>query len=125
MEGVAFALRDGLDALRAAGASPSRLTATGGGARSAFWLDALANALGLPIDVPEAGEIGAALGAARLSLCAATGADPRAVMPRPPIARSVEPRAELRAAYADAHAVHRETYPTLRALDDRARGPTP
>lgn len=121
MEGVAFALRDGLDALRAAGASPSRLTATGGGARSAFWLDTLAQAMDLPIDVPEAGEIGAALGAARLSLCAATGAAPEAVMTRPPIARVHEPRPELRAAYEDALAVHRETYPALRAWG-RARG---
>lgn len=124
MEGVAFALRDGLDALRAAGAAPERLTATGGGARSGFWLDTLANALGLPIDVPEAGEIGAALGAARLSVCAATGADPRAVMTPPPIARTLEPRPDLRAAYEDAHAVHRETYPALRSLD-RLSGRTP
>lgn len=124
MEGVAFSLRDGLDALRAAGAAPERLTATGGGARSDFWLDTLANALGLPIDVPETGEIGAALGAARLSVCAATRADPRAVMTPPSIARTLEPRPDLRAAYEAAHAVHRETYPALRALD-RAPGRTP
>ena len=116
MEGVAFALRDGLDALRSAGASPSRLTAAGGGARSAFWLDTLANVLGLPVDVPEAGEIGAALGAARLSACAATGASPRDVMTPPPVARTIEPRADLRAAYEDAHATHRATYPALRSV---------
>jgi xylulokinase len=115
MEGVAFALRDGLDALRSAGAAPERLTATGGGARSAFWLDTLANALGLPVDVPEAGEIGAALGAARLSACAA-GAAPSEVMTPPAIARTVEPREALRAAYADAHATHQASYSALRSI---------
>ena len=119
MEGVAFALRDGLEALRAGGAAPERLTAAGGGARSGFWLDTLATVLGLPVDVPEAGEIGAALGAARLSACAATGASPREVMTAPPISRVVEPRAELRAAYDEAYATHRETYPALRALGPR------
>lgn len=124
MEGVAFALRDGLDALRAAGAAPERLTATGGGARSPFWLDTLAQVLGLPIDVPEAGEIGAALGAARLSLCAATGASPRAVMISPPMARSIEQRPDLRAPYEDAHALHRRTYPALKSLDRDLREPS-
>ena len=123
MEGVAFALRDGLDALRSAGASPSRLTATGGGARSAFWLDTLAGVMGLPIDVPEAGEIGAALGAARLSACAVTGAAPPDVMTPPEIARTVEPRADLAAAYDDALVAHRAAYPALRALGgDGLRG---
>ena len=123
MEGVAFALRDGLDALRAAGAAPERLTAAGGGARSAFWLDTLANVIGVPVDVPEAGEIGAALGAARLSACAVTGASPAELMTPPPLARTIEPRADLRAAYDDAHAAHRETYPALRAIGrDGTRG---
>ena len=116
MEGVAFALRDGLEALRAAGAAPRRLTATGGGARSAFWLETLATLFDLPVDVPEAGEIGAALGAARLSVCAATGAAPSDVMTPPAVARTVEPRADLRAAYDDAHAAFRRTYPALRTL---------
>ena len=121
MEGVAFALRDGLDALRAAGAAPERLTATGGGARSPFWLDTLACVMDLPIDVPEAGEIGAALGAARLSVCAATGAAPEEVMTPPAVARSIEPRADLAAAYADALEAHRATYPALKSID-RAGG---
>ena len=123
MEGVAFALRDGLDALRAGGRGArggSRPPA--GGARSPFWLDTLACAMGVPIDVPEAGEIGAALGAARLSVCAATGASPPEVMTPPDIARTLEPRADLAAAYEDAFAVHREAYPALKALGPGGRG---
>ena len=116
MEGVAFALRDGLDALCVAGAAPERLMAAGGGARSAFWLDTLACVMGVPIDVPEAGEIGAALGAARLSVCAATGAAPSDVMTPPTVARTVEPRAEHRATYDDAYEAFRATYPALKAL---------
>ena len=37
LEGVAFGMRDGLDALRDAGTEPGRLAVVGGGARSAFW----------------------------------------------------------------------------------------
>lgn len=75
LEGVAFGLRDNLEALRAAGATPNRLHAVGGGARSGYWVRVLATVLGLPITVSnaQAGH-GAALGAARLARLAATGA---------------------------------------------------
>src|SRR5262245_27674378 len=49
MEGVAFALRDCLDALRAAGTNLSAADAIGGGSRSALWLKIIANVLDLPI----------------------------------------------------------------------------
>uniref|UniRef100_UPI000A1066EB xylulokinase n=1 Tax=Salibaculum halophilum TaxID=1914408 RepID=UPI000A1066EB len=66
LEGVAFAFVDNRDALAATGTTIRRALALGGGARSAYWLDLLAAALGVPLDVPQAGDFGAALGAARL-----------------------------------------------------------
>jgi len=116
MQGVAFALRDSLQALRDAGAAPERLLAIGGGARSDYWLHALATILDLPLDVPAAGELGAALGAARLAIVADTGADPAAVMSGPPIARSIAPDADLVGDYEATYQRYRNLYPALKAL---------
>ena len=64
LEGVAFAFRDSLEALRSAGTALERVTAIGGGSRSRYWLKAIATALGIPVDVPADGDFGAAFGAA-------------------------------------------------------------
>ncbi|THH38587.1 xylulokinase [Aliishimia ponticola] len=114
MEGVAFALRDSLDALSVTGARLETLLAIGGGAQSEFWLDTLASVLNLPLDLPEGGAFGAALGAARLAICAVTGAQPEDVMTAPPIARQILPRADLTDAYAAAHDRYRALYPAIR-----------
>ena len=45
LEGVAFALRDCRDALAATGTRLEALVALGGGARSDYWLRAIATAL--------------------------------------------------------------------------------
>ncbi|TXI06027.1 MAG: xylulokinase, partial [Rhizobium sp.] len=76
LEGVSFAIRDNLEALRSAGTDIARVTAIGGGSRSRYWLASIATALGVPVDLPADGDFGAAFGAARLGLIAATGADP-------------------------------------------------
>jgi xylulokinase len=52
--------------LAAAGTLPKRIVATGGGTRSVAWMQALADATGLPVDVAAQPE-GAALGAAFVS----------------------------------------------------------
>lgn len=116
LEGVSFALRDSLQALRATGARIDRVLAIGGGARSAYWLELLACVLDLPVDLPEQGEFGAALGAARLAICGCTGAAPAAVMTRPAVARTITPRADLRAGFADAHAAFAASYPVIKDL---------
>jgi len=87
LEGVAFALRDGRDALAAAGTEIHDLIAVGGGARSRPWLQILADALEREIDMPADPSAGAALGAARLGRLAAEGAEPAAVC-RPPELRA-------------------------------------
>jgi len=121
MEGVAFALRDSADALKSTGARFDTLFAIGGGARSRFWLTTLANTLDLPLSVPKSGELGAALGAARLAICAHTGQDPASVMTPPAIAEVIQPDARLRQAYADAHQRYRALYPALAGLPKIAR----
>jgi xylulokinase len=113
LEGVAFALRDSLEALAAAGARPARLIAAGGGSRSRYWMKLVATVLGLPVDLPADGEHGAAFGAARLGLIAATGAEPESVCPPPPILVSLEPEAALRPAFEDKWHRFRSLYPLL------------
>lgn len=66
-EGVAFALRDLVDALGFHGPS---LLLTGGGARSAFWSQMIADSLGRTVIVPEATQFGAR-GAALIAATAA------------------------------------------------------
>ncbi len=115
LEGVVFAIRDCQQALEATGTRLDTLIAAGGGARSEYWLSALATALDLPILVPEAGDFGAALGAARLGQMAVTGASAQ-VMPPPPIAREIVPQADLRDAFSDAHNRYRAAQTAIKEL---------
>lgn len=114
VEGVAFALCDSRDALRAAGTEIERLAAAGGGTRSRYWLEVLATVLNVPVDVPVAGDFGAAFGAARLGMIAAAGAEPTRVCTAPKVAETVEPNAAHSAAYAAALARYRALYPAIR-----------
>lgn len=116
LEGVAFAFRDSLDALRAAGTELTRVTAIGGGSRSRYWLKAVATALNLPVDVPAEGDFGAAFGAARLGLIAATNAEPLAICTAPATLESIEPDAALTSAYAEAYARYRAVYPAIKGV---------
>ncbi len=115
LEGVSFALRDSLEALKAAGTNLSRVTAIGGGSRSRYWLKSIATALSLPVDVPADGDFGAAFGAARLGLVAATKADPLSVFTAPATAETVQPDASLSGAYEDAYQRYRRLYPAIKS----------
>ena len=116
LEGVSFAIRDNLEALRSAGTDISRVTAIGGGSRSRYWLASIATALGVPVDLPADGDFGAAFGAARLGLIAATGANPVAVCTPPKTAGTIEPVAALSGAYEDAYNRYRALYPAIKSL---------
>ena len=116
MEGVAFAFRDCQEALLVAGTRLSRVTAAGGGSRSRYWLQAVATALGIPVDVPAEGDFGAAFGAARLGLVAAEAADPAAVCSVPEIRESIEPNRALAGAFADAYQRYRSLYPAIASI---------
>ncbi|MBB4955394.1 xylulokinase [Agrobacterium vitis] len=116
LEGVSFAIRDSLEALKAAGTSLEKVTAIGGGSRSRAWLASIATALDLPVEVPADGDFGAAFGAARLGLIAATGADPLAVCAPPATEAVVEPVSALREDYEVAYQRYRALYPAITSL---------
>ncbi|OQX39157.1 MAG: xylulokinase [Oceanospirillales bacterium LUC14_002_19_P2] len=67
LEGVAMGLNDGLEALNATGITINEMTLIGGGARSSLWRQMLANILNMPLSYRRGGEVGPALGAARLA----------------------------------------------------------
>jgi xylulokinase len=115
LEGVAYAFADCRDALGATGTTIARALAIGGGAKSDYWVQVLASALGFALDVPKDGDFGAALGAARLAVMAATGAGAE-IATQPPIARTVDPDQTLAPAFAEGHARYRAAYTALRGL---------
>ena len=101
LEGVTFALADCHETLAATGTSFDSIVAVGGGSKSRYWVEAIATGLGQPIALPAAGDFGAAFGAARLGMMAATG-DTGLATP-PPIQATIDPNADLVAAFAAAH----------------------
>ncbi|WP_332687275.1 xylulokinase [Devosia sp.] len=113
MEGVTFAFRDSQRVLHDAGTKIDRLLAVGGGSKSALWLKMIATNLDMEIALPEDGDFGGALGAARLGLCAAEGASPATVMTMPPIKTVIAPDRSLSAAYSDQYARYRALYPAI------------
>jgi xylulokinase len=116
LEGITFAFRDCLEALKSAGSDIDRSTAVGGGSKSRLWLKIIATVLDITIDVPAAGDFGAAFGAARLGLVAATGSDYRSVLTRPKMAQRVDPEAASREAYYAAYADYKKIYPAVRGI---------
>jgi len=114
LEGVAFAARDNLAALGSASSAIAEVDLVGGGSRSALWAQICADVLGIPVHRVEEGEVGAALGAARLGRLAATNENPAQVCTRPRRLASFTPRASAKAAYDEAYHQWRKLYPALK-----------
>lgn len=114
LEGVSFAIRDNLEALSSAGTELQSVVAVGGGSRSKFWLQTLANTLGLPVELPKDGDFGAAFGAARLAQLAATGANPADLLTTPEIDAVFEP--QNHAAYEEAYQHYTRIYPAIKDM---------
>jgi xylulokinase len=117
LEGVAFALREGLEALEKAGTPVPELRLAGGGAASEPWRRLLADVLGRPLRLlPGAvASLASARGAALLAGVASglypKAGDTLALAPDPD--RVILP-GEASAAYGALYARYRELYPRLR-----------
>ena len=116
LDAVAFAFRDSLEALKDAGTTIERVTAVGGGSKSELWLKIIATVLGVPVDLPAAGDVGGAFGAARLGLIAATGEDYRKILTAPKTARTIKPEAKARDAYEAHYARYTKIYPAIKEI---------
>ena len=116
LEGVAFALADGIDALREAGRSVDDLCVIGGGARSRYWGKIIAAALNARLLYLDGGEVGPALGAAKLAMIGSTGATTEQACSRPPVSHIVESDPELAERLAPKLERFRTAYPALKNL---------
>ena len=67
LEGVGFSLAQGMEAVHECGINPESITLIGGGARSPYWRQMLADITGHTLDYRTGGNVGPALGAARLA----------------------------------------------------------
>lgn len=114
LEGVAFAFLDGQQALLDGGARIDSVTLVGGGSRSAYWAQLLADVLGRRMDRRSGSEVGAALGAARLARLARTGEAVAEVCVAPPLTDSFEPDAGRHAAFGERHGRFQRLYRSLR-----------
>jgi xylulokinase len=110
VEGVSFGLRDGLDTLTQ---PTGALALVGGGARSAWWSQLLADILEVPLTLGEGGEAGGALGAARLAWLADGGAV-ESVCTTPAVRQRFEPDVAAAAGHRARHARFQALYPVLR-----------
>ena len=115
LEGVAFAVRDSVEIARSLGVSASSSTVCGGGARSATWLQILADILGIELVLP-ATEQGPGYGGAMLAAVAAGVYESVASCSEAIVAERerIFPNRDLAVAYDDRYRVWRGMYPALR-----------
>ncbi|WP_209348220.1 xylulokinase [Pontixanthobacter sp. CEM42] len=108
LEGVAFGLRDGLDTMSSKLAD---LSVIGGGARSPFWAQILANSLQVPLVYRDGSSVGPANGAARLARLAFTGEAANAVCTKPEPIAHIDPQSNNE----ERLALFRSLYPILKS----------
>lgn len=116
LEGVAFALADGLDGLRAAGTHINTLSVIGGGARSIWWGRVIASAMDMPLTYRKSSAVGPAFGAARLArLCLGSDTISDVCTP-PPIDHVIDPDPALVSLYAERRILFSNLYSATKGL---------
>lgn len=116
VEAVAFSFADALDALSEAGAAPDSLLAIGGGTRSDFLLQTIADVTGTRIGRTGDADIGPALGAARMAFVAAGDANAAQVMTKPSVGRWFPPRDTQTERLRSRLSGYRALYPALKTV---------
>jgi xylulokinase len=112
LEGVAFSLRDCLDALTASGTRIEAADVIGGGSRARVWVGMIASALNIPLHRSTAGDYGGAFGAARLARMAVTLEGPELICTRSAGTETVLPDPALADAYISRIAQYRARIPS-------------
>jgi xylulokinase len=120
LEGVAYGLRDSLELLRGLGVDARVGRASGGGARSRLWLEIVASALGVPLELTEVEE-GSAYGAALLAgVSNSVFADARDAVSRCVRVRDrIEPNEAWARVYDEGYARYRALYPAVKSVEGR------
>lgn len=121
LEGVAFAIRENVEIIRALGLPLVRMSVTGGGARSPLWCRILASVLGAELLLPETEE-GPALGASRLAAVAAGLVGSLSEIPAPPVKERYRPDTVLSARYEKKYRKFQKIYPSMKDLFRKLKG---
>ena len=117
VEGVCMALADGMDALHDTGVKASSISLIGGGAQSEFWRQLLADITHQPLNFCQGGEVGPALGAARLAkLAVSPNATIDNTCPEPILIQSHQPTELKRHYYQQRRKKFRQLYGALSAF---------
>lgn len=113
LEGVAFAVRDCVDQVRALGVTVSESLLVGGGAKSSLWQNIIANVLNIPIVIPTNRE-GPAMGGALLASFACGDSDFNKI----PVEKekTVYPNETIVLKYEKKYQKFKKIYPTLKSL---------
>ena len=110
LEGVTFGLADGVDALHASGVEVDEITLIGGGAKSPYWRQLIADVLQRPVTYRQGGDVGPGLGAARLAQLATQPNTPiEQICPQPTLDSVYQPNRDK----ADIYTTRRATFSAL------------
>jgi xylulokinase len=116
LEGVSYSQKDCLDVIEEMGVKAERVRLSGGGARSSFWQQMIADIFGKPVSILDNQE-GSAYGAALLALVGtgeyASAHEVCAAAIRE--TRTCEPSEKEQKIYAEGHRVYRALYPAISA----------
>jgi xylulokinase len=119
MEGVTFACRDAFAALQDTGAHPDRIVMAGGGSRSPFWRQMVADVFGLPVYALTTTDQ-AAMGAALLAVAGIHALDQVETAQRwARYGPATEPNASMHARYEELYELFREAYAPIIGVSHR------
>lgn len=117
VEGVGFALADGIDVLHETGATADNITLIGGGAKSAYWRQLLADVCGRTFEYRTGGDVGPALGAAKLAQIALNPNQDISSFCQPlPLEAVYRPNPQAGEFYAEKRVKFAEIYQRLKGL---------
>jgi len=117
LEGVGYALADGMDVVHSCGVTPQSVTLIGGGARSPYWRQILADISGQTLDYRTGGDVGPALGAARLAQIAMSpGKSLQSLLPQLPLEQQHKPDMARHERYKERRKVFNQIYQQLLPL---------
>ena len=106
-----MALADGIDAVHQSGVAADSISLIGGGARSKFWRQLLSDISGYELEYREGGDVGPALGAARLAQLAANpDKDVSDICFKPELEETYIPNKKIHDSYLNKRQKFRELY---------------
>ncbi len=117
LEGVAFAIRDSFEVVKALGVKIERTKISGGGAKSPLWRKIFANVLNIKVDILESEE-GPSLGGAMLAAvaCGEYTSVEEAASKIVKIVDTIQPDPEIAAKYEAKYRQFAKIYPTVKDL---------